>query len=248
MALAVVVSGAGFGMFIAGPLVQALLNLYGLQGTFLLLAAISANHVVLGALMRPSDLEYKHKKDIKMKQHMTMVSSKRNNNIGFTLKNLLHFDILLNKAFMFCNLQYFMWNIPYAFLLLHLTNYAVVHGSTKEEAALLIAYVGIGSTFGRIVTGLSNGHNGLDPVLLNFGFNGLVGILTIFFPFYSNTKQGQIAYSCIFGIYSGGLATMINPLCMELIGVGKISSGIGTMYFIGGIGYLMGPPLSGLSL
>jgi predicted MFS family arabinose efflux permease len=48
LALAVVVSGAGVGMFIAGPLVQALLNLYGLQGTFLVLAAISANHLVLG--------------------------------------------------------------------------------------------------------------------------------------------------------------------------------------------------------
>jgi hypothetical protein len=35
-------------------------------------------------------------------------------------------------------------------LLLHLTNYAVVHGSTNEDAALLIAYVGIGSTFGGL--------------------------------------------------------------------------------------------------
>jgi hypothetical protein len=61
-------------MFIAGPLVQTILNLYGLQGTLLVLAAISANHVVIGALMSPSDLEYKHKKDLKMKQHMTMVS------------------------------------------------------------------------------------------------------------------------------------------------------------------------------
>ena len=45
---------------IAGPLVQALLNLNGLRGTFLVLAAISANHLVLGVLMRPSDLEYSH--------------------------------------------------------------------------------------------------------------------------------------------------------------------------------------------
>ena len=47
-------------IFIAGPLVQALLNLHGLRGTFLVLAAISANHLVLGVLMRPSDLEYSH--------------------------------------------------------------------------------------------------------------------------------------------------------------------------------------------
>jgi len=49
------------------------------------------------------------------------INKKINFDSLYAFKNLLHFDILLNKAFMFCNLQYFMWNIPYAFLLLHLT-------------------------------------------------------------------------------------------------------------------------------
>ena len=63
----IIILAKGPTMFITGPLVQALLNLYGLRGTFLVLSAISANHLVLSALMRPSDLEYSYKKDIKMK-------------------------------------------------------------------------------------------------------------------------------------------------------------------------------------
>ncbi|CAC5421058.1 unnamed protein product [Mytilus coruscus] len=246
LALAVVVSGAGIGMFIAGPLLQALLNQYGLQGAFLVLGALSGNQIVIGTLMRPSDLENKHKNDMKRKRDMDMMTSKSNNNISYTLKNLLHFDILSDKSFMFCSFQYLLWNIPFSILLLHLTNYAVLQGSSKENAALLITYIGISSVFGRIITGLSVGHNGLDPVMLNFGFNGIVGLLTILFPLYSGTFQGQTIFALLFGLYSGGLTSMINPLCMELIGVSKVSSGIGTMYFIGGVGYIIGPPITGI--
>ncbi|CAG2186001.1 unnamed protein product [Mytilus edulis] len=246
LALAVVVSGAGFGMFIAGPILQALINQYGLPGAFLVLGAISSNQIVIGTLMRPSDLENKHKNDLKRKRDIDILTSKSNNNISYNLKNLLHFDILSDKSFMFCSIQYLLWNVPFSILLLHLTNYAVLQGSSKENAALLITYIGISSVFGRIITGLSVGHNGLDPVMLNFGFNGIVGLLTILFPLYSGTFQGQTVFTILFGLYSGGLTTMINPLCMELIGVSKLSSGIGTMYFIGGVGYIIGPPIAGI--
>jgi hypothetical protein len=40
----IIILAKGPTMFITGPLVQALLNLYGLRGTFLVLSAISANH------------------------------------------------------------------------------------------------------------------------------------------------------------------------------------------------------------
>ncbi|CAG2185996.1 unnamed protein product [Mytilus edulis] len=246
LALAVVVSGAGFGMFIAGPILQALINKYGLQGAFLVLGAISSNQIVIGTLMRPSDLENRHKNDLKRKRDMDRMTSKSNNTISYTLKNLFHFDILSDKSFMFCSLQYLLWSIPFSILLLHLTNYAILQGSSKENAVLLITYMGISAIFGKIITGLSVGHNGLDPVLLNFGLNGIAGLLTILFPLYSGTFQGQTIFALLFGFYAGGLTTMINPLCMELIGVSKVSSGIGTMYFISGFGYIIGPPIAGI--
>ena len=150
----------GVGMFIAGPLVQTLLNLYGLQGTFLVLAAISANHVVIGALMSPSDLEYKHKKDLKMKQHMKMVSSKRNNNIGYTLKNLLHFHILLNKAFMFCNPQYSLF-----FLTVTLNKLCCCTRILQGRRCSINSLRWYWFHIWRIVSWLSNGHNGWNDVV-----------------------------------------------------------------------------------
>lgn len=146
---------------------------------------------------------------------------------------------------MICSLQYLLWNKPFSILLLHLTNYAVLQGSTKENAALLITYIGISSVFGRIITGLSIGHNGLDPEMLNLGFTGTIGLVTLLFPLYSGTSQGQTIYTLIFGLYSGGLSTTINLLCMELIGVSNVSGGVGTLYFIGGIGNIVGPPVAG---
>lgn len=134
---------------------------------------------------------------------MDMLTSHNYNNLTYTFKNLLHLDILSNKAFMFCSFQYLLWNIPFSILLLHFANYAVLQGSTKENAALLITYIGISSVFGRILTGLSIGHNGLDPVMLNFGFTGIIGLLTLLFPLYSGTFQGQTIYALVFGLYAG---------------------------------------------
>lgn len=246
LAAGVVMSGASIGMFIAGPLTQTLLNEYGLQGTFLILAAVASNIIMTGALMRPSDLEYRHKRDVEIKHSMEEISYKRSNNkLATSVKNILHVDILLNKSFICCCLQYCMWNMGFSILLLHLPTYSVVQGNDTDSSALLITYIGIGSTFGRILTGVAIGNNGLDPVLLNFGLNGLVGLLTVLFPYYSHLAEGRIIYAFLFGLYSGGLSTMINPLCIEFLGVGKVSSGVGILFCAGGVGYLIGPLISG---
>jgi hypothetical protein len=64
----------------------------------LILAAVASNIIVAGALMRPSDLEYKHKRDVEIKQSMEEISYKSNNKLANRVKNILHVDILLNKS------------------------------------------------------------------------------------------------------------------------------------------------------
>jgi hypothetical protein len=41
--------------------------------------------------------------------------------------------------------------------------------------------------------------------------------LTVLFPYYSHLAEGRIIYAFLFGLYSGGLSTMINPLCIEFL-------------------------------
>lgn len=238
-------SGAGIGTFITGPLVQYLIMEYGLQGTFLLLAGLGGNVIVMGALMFTSDLEHKHKREAKL-NYSKEATTKRHCCMNCDIQKILHFDIFLDKTFMCCCVQYCLWIMAFSILMLHLINYAIIQGTTNEAAAFLMVYVGIGSTIGRLISGLSVGYNGLDPVLLNFGCNGILALATACFPFYSDKYLGQVIFAVIFGLYSGGLSTMISPLCMDLLGAEKVASGIGTLFFIGGVGYLAGPPVAGM--
>lgn len=232
-------SGAGVGTFITGPFVQFLLNNFGLEGTFLILAGVGSQTIVFGALMRP--LYTRDKSSIHQKNKKEKESSKP----CFDMKNILHFDILLDKKFMCCSLQFLLWNMAFSIIMLHLVNYSIMQGTERDSAALLITYAGITSTFGRIITGLAINQNGVDPILLNFGFCGILTFLTFPFPFYSRTFGGQVIFSLLFGLYGGGLSTLMNPLCMELLGMEKVASGIGTLFFLGGIGYMAGPPIAG---
>ncbi|CAC5421057.1 SLC16A12 [Mytilus coruscus] len=237
-------SGAGIGTFITGPLVQYLIMEYGLQGTFLFLAGLGGNNIVMGALMFPSDLEHKHKRESKL-NHSKDTTPKRKCCINYDLQNILHIDIFLDKTFMCCCVQYCLWSMAFSILMLHLINYAIIQGTTNEAAAFLMIYVGIASAIGRLISGFSVGYNGLDPVLLNFGCNGILALATALFPLYSDKYSGQVIFAVIFGLYSGGLSTMISPLCIDLLGAKKVASGVGTLFFIGGVGYLAGPPVAG---
>lgn len=238
IAVGLAVSGAGAGMFISGPLFQYLFDAYGFQGAMLILGALFANQIVLGCIMRPSQTETFHK-ELRSKDKDGLPSG------GVNLRNYLHLDIFCDKMFMVIILQFLIWNIPFAMLILHLPNFSVVKGSTEQQAAFLIFLIGLLGTFGRVITGMAVSPHAIDPVLLNMGVTGVLGIICSLFPFYSNTYAGQSAFSCVFGIYSGALITLITPLIVELLGLEKLSSAVGIMYCIGGIGYIIGPTFAG---
>ncbi|XP_061171700.1 uncharacterized protein LOC133181178 [Saccostrea echinata] len=240
MAVGFAVMGAGFGMFVSGPLTQFLLDTFGLQGAFLILGGIGLQCVFLGSLMKPAQLEKKHKIDIRRarltKHEETQPSSKCK----------LNCELLHNKTFILIVLSAFLWNAAYSIISVNLSNYAYSKGATKQEAAFLWTMVGIGSTVNRFLAGLTLGPNGIDPLLLDFGFLGIIGILTLTFPLYANLFSGQCIFSLFYGIYSGGLVVLINPLCLELVGLQQLPLAVGFTYFSGGVGSIIGPPFTGL--
>ncbi|XP_060068771.1 monocarboxylate transporter 13-like [Ylistrum balloti] len=233
IAVGVAVAGSGMGMFLSGPLTQFLLDTYGLNGAFLFLGGLSSQGFVFAMVMRPCGRELLEK-----------AKRKEANTGGFF--SSFDFSIIRNKTFMIVLFSNVLWNVSYAILLIHLTNFAVTEGSTPAEGAWLITMIGVGSIFNRILTGLSLGKkNGLDPLLLQFGFLGLSGLITIIFPLFSETYKGQCVFAVIFGFYSGGMITLITPLVVHLAGVSQVAAGVGGMYLSSGIGGILGPPLAG---
>lgn len=238
--MGIAVAGAGFGMFLSGPLVQFFIDVYGLHGTFLLMGALAMHQVLFGVLMKPSELEIEHKKAKKKP-----TSYEDTSDDSFCCISRDHFNVFRSKTYAFFLIGTFLWNIPYSTILLHLPNISTTHGFSTHSAALLLTFVGLGSAINRILTGLTQGPGGLDPLLLNVGFLGISGLLTVLFPFYSSSYIGQIIFSFIFGIYSGGLIALVTPLIVNLFGLANLSMALGFMYFIAGIGYIIGPPIAG---
>ncbi|XP_062567415.1 monocarboxylate transporter 3-like isoform X2 [Saccostrea cucullata] len=240
MAVGFTVMGAGFGMFVSGPLTQFLLDTFGLHGAFLILGGIGLQCVFLGSLMKPSQLERRHKIEIRRAKFTKHEETEQNSRCK------VNCELLHNKTFILIVLSAFLWNAAYSIISVNLSNYAYAKGTTKQEAAFLWTMVGIGSTVNRFLAGLTLGPNGIDPLLLDFGFLGIIGILTLTFPLYANHFSGQCIFSLIYGIYSGGLVVLINPLCLELVGLQQLPLAVGFTYFSGGVGSIIGPPLTGL--
>ncbi|XP_061194872.1 monocarboxylate transporter 12-like [Saccostrea echinata] len=226
------VAGAGLGMFASGPFIQYLIDQYGLRGALLILGAFGGQNIVFGALMRPTKIEMSYK-------HSNETSSENRKMCNFRC------DILRNKSFLCILTCSFLWNVPYAILFIHLPRFSVVYGATDMQAASLITMIGVGSTLNRFLAGMVLGPGGIDPLLLNFGFLGIFGLTTATFPLYCTNYIGQNIYSLITGIYSGGLIVLINPLCIEIVGISHLSTAVGLYFTWAGIAWILGGPFAG---
>lgn len=242
MAVGFTVMGAGFGMFTSGPLTQFLLDTFGLHGTFLLLGALGLQCVFLGSLMRPSQLERKQKINLRRGK---LAGNKEGTQNG---RCHINCELFRNKTFILIAISGFLWNAAYSIISVNLSNYAYLMGTRKQEAAFLWTMVGIGSTVNRFLAGLTLGPNGIDPLLLDFGFLGILGVLTITFPMYAAWFSGQCLFALLYGIYSGGLVVLTNPLCLELVGLQQLPLAVGYIYFVAGIGSIIGPPITGICM
>lgn len=80
---------------------------------------------------------------------------------------------------------------------------------------------------------------------MHIGMLGLCGISTITFPLYSSYFSGQLAFAGIYGLYSGGLASVINILIISFIGVENIALAFGFICFGQGVVSLLGPTIAG---
>lgn len=242
VAVGFTVMGAGFGIFGSGPFAQFLLDIFGLNGTFLILGAVGLQCVLAGALLRPSQLELKHKIDLR-RAKQTQREAPAEDSKCKTYSDLCH-----NKTYIMIVICGFLWNAAYTIISVNLSNYVYMLGTTKQDAAFLWTLVGVGSTMNRFLAGLTLGPNGIDPLLLQFGFLGIIGVLVPSLPFYADLFFGQCIFSFLYGIYSGGLVVLINPLCLELVGLQQLPQAVGLVYFVAGLGCISGPPVTGTSV
>jgi MCP family monocarboxylic acid transporter-like MFS transporter 12 len=245
LASGVILAGCGMAMFAFPPLTQLLIETYGLHGAFLMLGAITFQASVFGALMRPHPLEIKQKPP-QTKDAMTVrYFLKSSNFCGGCSKHLIVFRNFPLLSFLLSSLA---WSMSMALVYLYLPDFFILHGSTAGEASLLISLTGIGSVTSRVMIGLAGNDANVDGKVLYMGSFGVLGILTISFPFYGTTFGGKVAYCLLLGLFSGGPMSQLTPITVELVGMSLFPTALGLVVFTIGVGYVIGPPLAGMFL
>ncbi|XP_076450316.1 monocarboxylate transporter 13-like [Babylonia areolata] len=242
IALGVSISGGALGIFMHPPLLQSLVDWYGLQGALLLSGAVAFHASPLGALMRPCSLEMK---------------ATQGRPGGNTLQKLcalfasvrgLHKSPLTSRAMAAFLMSLFVMSLAFHSVLV-LLPYHLIHegGLTPTESSFSVSIVGIGSLISRLASGFLAHDPRVGNLLVYCGLLGLQSVASLAAP--SLIAQGIVGcytYSFMMGLYYGGLFTVKYPILHDIVGLHHVATALGLAFFSFGVGGLVGPPLTEL--
>lgn len=143
----------------------------------------------------------------------------------------------------FC-LSYFFWFLGEGTGLFHLPNYAKYKGSTQNEASSLFTAMGLTSVASRLLVGFAASDLSVGYLTLHMGLLGIAGLLALFFPLFSNSYALQMVFSGAYGMYTGGLNSLVSPLTIQLVGLEHLAVAFGIENFSCGVALFIGPPLA----
>ncbi|XP_046550445.1 monocarboxylate transporter 12-like [Haliotis rubra] len=249
-------SGGGAGLLMGAPIARALLDTFGLSGTFLVLGGIGANACVCGMLFRPSPHEQhtgtKSKEtsgdvtrnlvdqevDVQSEVRISYVQRLRS-----TVRDT--WSLVFNLSFMLYVLSYTFWGFGESIIYVHLTNFAESKGTSQQNSAMLFTAIGVTSIIARVLAGFAGTDPAIGVFMLHTGMVGVAGVLLMLCPLLSSSLTRQFVFSSLYGIFSGGPMALVKPIIVDLVGVKQLATGYGVVNFIGGLGLLLGPPFAG---
>jgi MCP family monocarboxylic acid transporter-like MFS transporter 13/MCP family monocarboxylic acid transporter-like MFS transporter 12 len=132
--------------------------------------------------------------------------------------------------------------IPYS----HIVIFAADIGLEPERAALIVSYMGIGNTLGRVVFGriadlpvfVSRRVLLLQATLAIAGFAtaGLAG---------ATAEAALAVWAVSFGALSGSMVSLTPVIVADFLGVDNVAHAMGGIYSVQAPSVLLGPPLAG---
>ncbi|XP_062583700.1 monocarboxylate transporter 12-B-like isoform X2 [Saccostrea cucullata] len=228
VATGVVVSGTGLGVTVFPLFTEFLLRTYGIDGTFLLLAAISLQTCVFTMCIGIHDIERERKRPQKFSER---------------LKIVVHDVRKLSSNGAFCLLcsSILCWSTSLNTSVLFLPDYYKRTGSSELEAASLMSIYGIFNYFSRVIIGFAASDKEIDGKILYMGSYFILSLCTAFLPMVGTSYAGKIFYSIVLGLYSSGVWSLLTTITVEIIGIKQTSTAFGIEMLTSGIGFLSGP-------
>ncbi|XP_075764119.1 monocarboxylate transporter 13-like isoform X1 [Pelodiscus sinensis] len=226
-------TGVGLSSFAFSPLFQLLVDTYAWRGALLVVAGMSFNLVVCGALIRPLTL----KEDLARPVNL-------NENCLEKLSTLFDLPLLSHWPFMRFVLAVTLINTGYFIPYVHLVAQARELRYDEYQAAFLMSVAGVADLCGRLLSGWLADCRAFRLVHILVAWTSLTGISLALVPL-GHSYPVLMAISICYGFFSGALTPVVFSILPEIVGIGRIFSSLGLLQMMESIGGLLGAPFSG---
>ncbi len=124
---------------------------------------------------------------------------------------------------------------------------AIEYGVEKKKASLLVGFMSVSSTIGRLFFGKISDHPKVNRLYLYQLALLSMGISNTLCPL-MNDYVGLLAYCIAFGFFEGCYVCQCAVLTGDIVGRDKMAPGVGTLFGIKSIPLTLGPPIAGMFL
>ncbi|XP_055328713.1 monocarboxylate transporter 12-like [Paramacrobiotus metropolitanus] len=157
---------------------------------------------------------------------------------------LFDFGLFRQRLFIVYALSVMLATFSYMNIFLILPAHTVDLGCTKDDAAMLIAIIGLADIFARIGYGW---FSDLKLFHRKWGFCAAVcaaAVCNCLAPVATNFV-GLGIYAAFLGMTSGSYISLVAVVCVDFFGIDRLSSALGSVIAFQGAAFLAGPPLIG---
>nr|CAD2181413.1 unnamed protein product [Meloidogyne enterolobii] len=195
-----------------------------------------------------------------------IVSSKWTNNIISSLRSMLDLGLLQSPTFLVLAISGFLtlfcFFVPFAFIGELAANKissttTTINNFNKNDtnnlnnsesgsaSQLLLVLLGLFNVVGRVLCGYISDHPKVDPLIVSNIALIIGGIATAFAPLLNQLWMFAI-YCFPFAFGAASFAALRSIICVELLGIERLSSAFGMLMLFMGIAALFGPPFAKL--
>ena len=118
---------------------------------------------------------------------------------------------------------------------------------SMKNGAILVGYLAIAQTIGKIVFGRIADHPRVNRIYLYQMCLVVCSITTTLLPI-MNSIQSIIVYCWVFGFNDGCFVLLIAVLTGDIVGKKNMSSAFGMMYSFSCLPMMLGPPVAGMEI
>lgn len=229
----VVTIGSSVFTVIMPPVMDAMIDNYGLESMFRVLAIFTFGVALCGLLFKPTPLMV-FKKPIR-----------EDDSVKSLLSSIVNIEIWRNKKYRYWALSMpvalFGYFVPYV----HIAKFIELNFNVDPKYKNMpLQCIAITSGFGRLIFGYLGDRPNIDRIFLQQISFYVIGLLTIALPFVKSFAL-LIIVSLGMGIFDGAFIALIGPIAFELCGRDCAAQAIGCMLGLAAAPLSIGPPVAG---